>query len=474
MSSLLYLFLFVSTASICSASPIQVNRFEARQRTGDCFDLSQNLNASCWETLNVTQNVLQWWKADGTTTKGTLCQQQNLTFAACFLGNHSTRAHPLTNLQCNTTGSGNCNLPITDLTPWQDEPWVAYVIFSIFAQAQWFNSIFDALDTSRNNAFDSIGQIVQLLNPPQSTNPPFLQTFLSALSAGLAFLAFPAEEFGKITAQALTAALQQSPGAAKALFPVGTVASQNIQVADIGASLGNLTKTYQNSVAEGLGAVLNDVNNFLNFAANGNFIGNPSDLNAQTNNLTANLQNFVISQCLAANNIEIAVAYDTDPAQLQANSSNTLNKNVPIDCPGYDANNICNTWWHDPDHNAAWAFFNRGDPSKSYYKEMETIFTKGWTTGIQLFLGAQACADVGGGTASINPTTFQPVCTVNNAVCVWDPSGDHEFTNCETQTEDWLVACNQLSGFQVRGKKIPKAYLGPWLTRNGVSSYMCH
>ncbi len=245
-------------------------------------------------------------------------------------------------------------------------------------------------------------------------------------------------------------------------------------MADIGASLGNLTQTYQNSVAEGLGAVLNDVNYFLNFAAKGNFIGAPSDLNAQTNNLTANLQNFVISQCLVANNIDITVAYDTSPAQLQTNSSYSLNQNVPIDCPGYNTNNICNTWWHDPNHNAAWALFNKGQPDKSYHDEMETIFNSGWTTGSELFLGAQACADAGGGNAMINPTTFQPVCTVNNAVCVWDPSGDGEFTNCETQQQDWLVACNKISGFQARGKKIPRAYLGPWLTKTGVSSYMCH
>ncbi len=229
MSLLSLLLLLASIGSICSASPIKFDGLEPRQQTGNCRDLSQNLNASCWETMSVTLNVLQWWKANGTSTQGTLCQQQNLTFAACFLSNHSSRAHPLTNLQCNTTGSKNCDLPITDLTPWEDEPWVAYVIFSIFAQAQWFNSIFDALDISRNNAFDSIGKIVLLFNPMQSSDPPFLHTFLTALSAGVAFLSFPTERFGAIGAQALTAALQQSPGAAKALFPVGTVASQNLQ-----------------------------------------------------------------------------------------------------------------------------------------------------------------------------------------------------------------------------------------------------
>ncbi|KAI9720214.1 MAG: hypothetical protein M1812_003032 [Candelaria pacifica] len=474
MSSLSFLLLLACLLPISWASPIQLDRLEARQQTGDCSDLSQSLVASCWEPMNVTQNVLQWWKEKGTATDGTLCQQQNLTFATCFLANHSTEAHPLTNLQCNTTGSGNCPIPITNLTPWQDEPWVGYVLFSIFAQAQWFNSIFNALDISRNNAFDSIGKIVLLFNPTKSANPPFLSTFLSALSAGVAFLAFPAERLGPLAAQGLTAALQQSPGAAKALLPVGTAASQNLQVADIEASLGNLTQTYQNNIAEGLAAVLNDVNYFLNFAANGNFIGAVSDLDAQTNNLTANLQNYVISQCLAANNIDISVAYDTDPAQLQANSSATLNKNVPISCASYDANNICNTWWHDPNNNAAWSFFNKGEPAKSYYTEMETVIANGWTTGVELFLGAQTCADLGGGSATINPTTFQPVCMVNNAVCVWDPSGNLEFTNCETQTDDWLAACNQVSASQARGKKIPTAYLGPWLTKTGVSSYMCH
>ena len=119
---------------------------------------------------------------------------------------------------------------------------------------------------------------------------------------------------------------------------------------------------------------------------------------------------------------------------------------------------------------------------------METMFSEGWTTGSQLFLGAKACADwvkVNGGDngPALNTDTMQPRCISNIQVCVWDPSCQAMDHTCEF-TDEYGAACktngNYLeqscpdSGYSISSVKVPAAYTGPLDTTTDDDISVCH
>ena len=86
-----------------------------------------------------------------------------------------------------------------------------------------------------------MGNITDTLNPVQIKSSTItLNDILTALSAGLAIIPLPGAAAASIPAKILSAAVQQAPGVAKALFAPGTLDSTVLQVNQIQAGLGKV------------------------------------------------------------------------------------------------------------------------------------------------------------------------------------------------------------------------------------------
>ena len=417
--------------------------------------------------------LTDWWQANQAA-----CGSANATFVSCY-----QQLVGVEQQQCDATGPNMCDYPesFTGYTPQQ-----AYTLYTIFAIWQWFESIYEAIENADLSASGPVGNIVKLINP-EVNHEQFLGDFLQALTALTPLLSLPAQ-FGK-AATSIETVMRQSPGVFKQLNPTGTLDSEVVQISDIYDGLGIIKTTYQQNVSNALALVQNDFQTFSIFAANGSFIAPRVSLEAQTENLTASLETYIVSSCLTASNIIITLARETNPQQLVSNGS--MSTPDLIQCASYDQYGVCSAWWYDPDTNAAFGLSSLRDMKINYYDLMESLFSNGWTTGADLFLGSKACADymaVYGGTnnPTLDPVTMTPRCISNVQVCVWDQSCQMFDKSCEFTGEYGWDLCKPQPGYleddcgssYVQTEIVPAAYLGPLTTitleEGGDQVDVCH
>ncbi|KAI9810604.1 MAG: hypothetical protein M1827_006166 [Pycnora praestabilis] len=414
------------------------------------------MTARCWDELNITQQLEEWWQVYETN-----CTQMAMGFASCY-----QQIAGVEQQQCSDTGPDMCDFP-TDLDAYT--PLQAYTLYTIFSIWQWFDSIWGAIDSADMTANGPVGQIVKLINP-EASHQNVLGDFLQALSALTPLLKVPSE----ITAVSNTieTILRQTPGVVKQLFPSGTLDSEVVQINNIYNGLSVVKSTYQSNISDALSTIQNNFDYFQAWAANGTFVAPRSSIEAQTVNLTRTLETFIIAQCLEANNIIITLSRETNPLELAHNGS--LTTPDLVSCDSYNEYGVCDAWWYDPSTNAAFSLNNLGNEEKNYYDLMNTLFSNGWTTGSDLFLGAKACADyqaVNGGanTPTIDTGSLLPRCISNVQVCVYDQScgiGDTtcEFTNeyagCTKVQKDYSDTSCGVSD-DVVSEALPASYLGP-------------
>lgn len=418
--------------------------------------------------------LADWWRANEIA-----CGGANTSFASCYQQSVGVEEQ-----QCDSTGPNMCDYPenFSGYTPQE-----AYTLYTIFAIWQWFESIYEAIENADLSASGPVGKIVKTINP-EVQHEQSLGDFLQALTAFAPLLSLPAQ-LGKAVTSITETAMRQSPGVLKQLNPTGTLDSEVVQISDIYDGLSTIKTTYQQNISNALALVQRDFATFALFAANGSFVAPRASLQAETANLTAALQTYIIASCLTASNIIVTLARETDPYQLTHNGS--LTTPGLIQCDGYDAHGVCSAWWYDPGTNAAFGLSSLRAMETNYYSLMETLFSAGWTTGADLFLGAKACADyvavIGGGDGpALDPVTLVPRCVSNVQVCVWDQScqwGDHD---CEFTGEYGWDLCKPQYGYEqddcggngIPSEIVPAAYLGPLVTitpeEGGDDVVVCH
>lgn len=366
-------------------------------------------------------------------------------------------------------------------------PQEAYTLYTIFAVWQWFQSIYDAIGNADLSATGTVGKIVKTINPEESHAQP-LGDFLQALSALTPLLNAPAalvKTIGWFTKPFTETAMRQSPGVIKQLSPTGTLDSEFVQVNNLYDGLSTIKTTYQQNISNALALVQGNFTTFSLFAADGAFIAPRESLQADTVNLTLSLETYIISQCLTANNIIVTLARETNPQQLASNGSLTTTN--LISCASYDEYGVCSDWWYDPGTNAAYGLASITKPDKNYYDLMETMFSSGWTTGADLFLGAKACADyvaMNGGDKGpgLDPVTMKPRCISNIQICVWDFACPLDDEGCEFTGEYGWNGCKPQQDYLREGcagaaattpVEIPAAYLGALDTTTDSSVIVC-
>ena len=422
----------------------------------------------------MTNYLTEWWR-----TNQKSCGA-GTNFVSCY-----QQLAGVEEQQCDTTGPNMCDYPdnFTGCTPQQ-----AYTLYTIFAIWQWFQSIYDAIENADLSASGPVGKIVKTVNPEKQKAQP-LGDLLQALTAFAPLLTLPAQ-LGKAVTSITETAMRQSPGVLKQLNPTGTLDSEIVQISDVYDGLSTIKTTYQQNISNALALVQQDFETFSLFAANGSFIAPRASLEAETTNLTAALQTYIVSSCLTSSNIIITLARETNPQQLVSNGSMTTTD--LIQCDSYDEYGVCSTWWYDPATNAAFALSSLGSMEINYYDLMETLFSNAWTTGADLFLGAKACADYmavfgGTNTPTLDPVTLIPRCISNVQVCVWDQSCQWGDPACEFTGEYGWNLCKPQYGYEqddcgndgyAVSEVIPAAYLGPLVTiteaEGGDQVTVCH
>ncbi|CAD6590434.1 MAG: hypothetical protein ASARMPRED_004813 [Alectoria sarmentosa] len=475
-SWLLLLYVTLISISISEASPTLSPPYliSPKRQVGNCTDLRQNLTQTCWEELGMANYLYDWWQVNQLA-----CGGENSSFVSCYQQSVGVEEQ-----QCDTTGPNMCDYPedFTGYTPQQ-----AYTLYTVFAIWQWFESIYEAIENADLSAGGPVGKIVKTINP-EVQEKQSLGDFLQALTAFAPLLSLPAE-LGKAVTSITETAMRQSPGVLKQLNPTGTLDSEIVQISDIYDGLGTIKTTYQQNISNALALVQQDFSIFNLFAANGSFIAPRTSLEAETTNLTAALETYIVSSCLTASNIIITLARETNPQELANNGSMTTVD--LIQCASYDRYGICSDWWYDPDTNAAYSLSSLRNMETNYYDLMENLFSNGWTTGADLFLGAKACADYvavygGANDPTLDPVTLIPRCISNVQVCVWDQSCEPLDKDCAFTGEYGWDLCKPQYGYEaddcggsgIPTEVVPAAYLGPLTTitaeEGGSDLIVCH
>ena len=252
---------------------------DARQ---DCSRDNVNPTSQCWNTLNVSGYLSDWWTKNQETCN--TYPYKGMGFASCY--QQLNGQGRLLGLGCNEVGLSCEKPPVFDTSHPEDY----YVLQSIYGLWRWFNSIWYAVEDSTLVANSKIGQIVNEVNPvkPGATS---LGVVLSALTAGFAFLAVPAQlevTLGVQVATQAATALQQAPGLGKALLPTGTLDSEFKQLTSIQDSLGQVLTQSQTNTANALKSHQDDYELFSNLAANGaSIVLDQPSLNVTTTKITS-------------------------------------------------------------------------------------------------------------------------------------------------------------------------------------------
>ena len=240
------------------------------------------------------------------------------------------------------------------------------------------------------------------IDPVQKTNV-ILNDLLSALSAGLSFIAGP--ELGGIAgtaADALLTALQTAPSVAKSIWPSGTADSQTEQIANLDGYLSQIDQNFTTQITAGLYTIMSDVPSFNGFATHGLFSGpNAFSLPSSSVSLALALRTFILSSAMSANKWTAFPIHDMTMSDIASPISG-------YDCT-FGLNNVCS-----PNHDGGFPIFYSDDTAIAYSltlsgagpdgtEFLNEIVDKEWSDLEQLFDGAYNCSTAPGGSGIGKP-----------------------------------------------------------------------
>ena len=406
----------------------------------------------------MSQYTYNWWK-----NNQKICGASS-NFSTCFWDRHG-----LSSIDCTGIQPSTCIFPTSMNFTAQDY----YIAYNIYGINQVFNSYWQGMENANTIAAESIGAIVQLIDPPKKTNV-HLNEVLLALATSLQFLNVVSVA-GLV--KGIVIANQQSPQVFKNLVPVGTTQSQIMQMIDLSSSMSNIVQQYQQNIAEAIPLIVNDVESFVNFASTGQFQVNPlPNIADASDQLLTGLQTFIVSRALTANNAIITRANNTNIAELAAGANNDLSYTTGCE-NGYDSDSFCGSFWYDNTTNTTYSLDNLQNMRDDFRPIREQIFSN-WTTPEFLYRGAAACHDIGGSNGQLDEylilgNTINTACLSNTQVCTWDltsDSVDQEFVDCPSQTGYLANGCVG----EDDGVNVPNGYIGPYLTDAPSLDQVCN
>lgn len=227
-------------------------------------------------------------------------------------------------------------------------------------------------------------------------------------------------------------AIQQAPGVAKIIWPLGTVEREIIEIGALGSQLAKVTAALSDRISQALASVMGrgetDLSAFLAFAQDGAFSRSADqfpDIANKTHGLLVGFTTFLVSEALVLASWHAVVSVDTDPLGLTNGSAMCPRwidkggvywalgepKACPqfesfnygdMQCSAYDAYGQCegSYWWYSDRTGAAFSLAKtpyHGVWSKASKEEkdptsiLQTIFANEWSTGQLLLENAGRC-----------------------------------------------------------------------------------
>ena len=361
------------------------------------------------------------------------------------------------------------------------------LIVSCVAINQFFTSWWTAVGDSASLAQSNIDQIVQLLDPPSELNVVLNDVFL-ALQCVFALVPGPlgiyAAEVRKFSAtwqslaQVGANALLVEPNIGRYLFPTDNTQSQLVQMGKLKTDMVSVIQQVQSNLNKTCVSVMNNVDEFLAFAKQGNFSANAPQLPDQANYLYYAFNTYIISQAMNGNSIYGVLGKGTNVQALVTNGTYTQ---YEIDCQSYSEQNVCESWWYSGDLDSTFGLDDFSSMDRDYNDVLNGLLAN-YTTGELLFEGAYACNANGNYGKPINITVnaggINTACISQLRIVSWDMSctdpSDHTRNECEfneqgvnRQNAFW-ASCGSHSYFSVMDQPVycvPRTYLGPLLTR---------
>lgn len=246
----------------------------------------------------------------------------------------------------------------------------------------------------------------------------FLHDLLSALTAGLSFIAGPElSGVAGLAANALVTALHDAPSVADAIWPSGTEDSQSQQLANLDSYLSQIDQNFTQQITDGLYTIMSDVPSFNGFASRGQFSGpNLLSLPSDSDMLALGLRTFIMTTAMTANNFHAVFLDDKIMADIASPVSGW-------DCT-FDSNNICTssgnyTHIFYSNSTARAYILNGGSGTGDYPKSwMNEIVSKQWSNLELLFDGAYNCSTAPGGSGIGKPLSFFNGTSLTSFACM--------------------------------------------------------
>ena len=293
-----------------------------------CMNRTVDLTPACWDHLGITQYLEDWWNKHGEECNSPPYKDQG--FASCY-----QQKLEILNYPCNNISASDCYHPSfhdnsnTDLNTY-------YVLYAISGIWNWYNSIWLAAQDATLLAHMQASEIIDAIRSDMPNDEPLpgvrmklkacvlsgsnarkasvstlaawtpkqkfstsrltpiqhtsIGVLLSLLSAGLAFVSFPASTAG---AKIFTTSLQQTPGVAKALLDTGPLGKLVTPLDEIDSYLGDILQQFQVNLANALNVTQSEYSHFISSVANGSFVRNQPSLNLTTSGLTRLYKTFI-------------------------------------------------------------------------------------------------------------------------------------------------------------------------------------
>ncbi|KAI9840944.1 MAG: hypothetical protein M1837_001124 [Sclerophora amabilis] len=182
------------------------------------------------------------------------------------------------------------------------------------------------------------------------------------------------------------------------LFPQATEDSQDIQVDALKDAMDKVDKELKERINNALQAVQHNITNFVEFARGGAFSnGNVTNVHDLQKKMTIALNTYLVSRVMAGNNIAAVVAPNKDVVAFERDSLKPENPDLvyPLGClDGYNEHGVCKHWWYSANDHSTYtldSFSHMACTMSDFARELDTIFSKGYTTGELLFESAAKC-----------------------------------------------------------------------------------
>ncbi|KAL6712916.1 hypothetical protein ACLMJK_009471 [Lecanora helva] len=383
-----------------AGSPIQA----LQERQNNCGNTAAIFDKDCWTSEEVafflsdpkTGWAYTYPKCNDTQADGVGCCTADETWSTCFV----RFGRNLAGADCNVVNPQHCTWD-NELRPDLDPAIFAkvrYVLKNIYTMNDFFTTYYEALQ----NAGSSAANIAAPLTSTVDGISPSVNIInvLTGLTAGLSFLGAPElagvilglQAVTRLAAQAMSIGLQQAPGVARAMWPVGTTDSQIFQISALESQLSTAVDQMENMLNAGLGLMMSDIPTFVNFASSGSFSGHESlSLPNVTDGLDFALKTYMTSESLSQNDwFAVIYGYFNASSFENANCANIAGGvlcSETGDKSHYDQSG--GTFWSSSSGRMYMLQHHKGD---SYsYPIMSAINSNGWADMVTLFDGAYNC-----------------------------------------------------------------------------------